>query len=547
MNFIFYFYLLQNVLNTQIKRPQVSILNETLTPSNYNLESQKEIEILYGNILDMFSINLHKRISGKVNNVNFSLGEFEKVDPSKIEDCKIIQRDVEIRRKLKLWIDKTGITEGVYITDIAISEQYSQAFIVRNDFKLFQLNFNSSAYGIYLRTFDYSFYDILNLNEIELDDTPQLIIDDQSNKAYIFTQSGGVSFQFDFEAQKEIQINLEDQIQQRHKIFCVHYNEKHRLVFVATGHQGVDVYKLSNGTIMLKPSINSLFLNYAQIIDIKSDGGDNLYILDREQGLIFCLIIDEYEYEYQFLINIPDAKSFDFNNNTFFVVAKTSNKQDYALEILVNLQAKQYYINNHYFDDMIINEVSVLNYYAILIGQNDHKIVQHSIYSGFIESKVISHKSFYEPQLIKTKKFKQNNLDFSNLQSVAVIGRQEFQILNLIISVPSIKCQKSEKLQSQFLVDISSTRCTHDQIETTTQGQLTLCKIQHSFTIQNQVLGQSEVKNVLNIIICWFIALIFYLRYFERRRQFTGLKMGHNFNQIDGIDLEMVEQNQLIS
>ncbi|CAD8170936.1 unnamed protein product [Paramecium octaurelia] len=547
MNFIFYFYLLQNVLNTQIKRPQVSILNETLKPSTYNLDSQEEIEILYGNILDMFSINLHKRISGKVNNVNFSLAEFEKIDPSKIEDCQIIQRDVEIRRKLKLWIDKTGITEGVYITDIAISEQYSQAFIVRNDFKMFQVNFNSSSYGIYLRTFDYSFYNILNLNGMDLDDIPQLIIDDQSNRIFIFTQNGGVSFQFDFEAPKEISFHLENQIQQRDKIFCVHYNEKHRLVFVAAGHQGVDVYKLENGTIMLKPSINSLFLQYAQIIDIKSDGGDHLYILDREQGLIFCLIIDEFEYEYQFQINIPDAKSFDFNNNTFFVVAKTGNKQDYALEILVNIQTKQYYINNHYFDDMIINEVSVLDYYAILIGQNEHKIVQHSIYSGFIKQQFVPHKSFYEPQLIKTKKFKSNILDFSNFQSVAVIGRQEFQILNLIIRVPSIKCQKSEKQQSQFLVDISSTRCIQDQIETRTQEQFTLCKIYHSFTIENQVLGQSKGKNVLNIIICWFIVLIFYLRYYERRRQFTGLKMGHNFNQVDGLDLEMVEQTQLIS
>lgn len=49
--------------------------------------------------------------------------------------------------------------------DIAISEKYSLAFIVRNDYKLFSVNFNSSAYGIYLRTFDYSFENTLNIKE----------------------------------------------------------------------------------------------------------------------------------------------------------------------------------------------------------------------------------------------------------------------------------------------------------------------------------------------------------------------------------------------
>ncbi|CAD8076971.1 unnamed protein product [Paramecium primaurelia] len=547
MNFIFYFCLLQNVLNTKIKRPQVSIFNETLTPSTYISESQEVIEIQYENILDIFSINLHKRISGEINDDNMNLVEFEKIDHYNNEDCQIIQRNIDVRMQLKLWLDKTGIKEGKYIMDIAISEKYSLAFIVRNDYKLFSVNFNQSAYGIYLRTFDYSFENTLNIKEQNKDETPYLIIDDQSNKVFIFTQHQGVSFNIEVDAHKEIQFNFEDQIQKRDKIYSVHYNNKYHLVFVATGYQGVDIYKIINGSITLQQNLSSQFRNYSQIVDIKSDGEDGLFILDREQGLNFYQIRNEFEYEYQFLINVPDSKSFDFNNNTFFIIAKTSKKQDYVLEIFVNKQDTQYYINNHYFEDMIINDVSVLEQYAILIGNNKHKIVYHSIYSGFIEQKIVSHKSFYEPQLIKTKKFKQNRIDNPNLQSVAVIGRQEFQIINFIVNNPIIKCNMNKQIKNQFLAEINSTRCINDHIETNTQKQLTLCKIYHSFTIQKQNLVQNQVKNVLNIILFWSFVIVFYLRYFAKSRKFTGLKIDQSIQLNNGYDSEIIEQIQLIT
>lgn len=53
---------------------------------------------------------------------------------------------------------------------------------------------------MYLRIFDYSFENSLILKEKNSDETPYLIIDDEWNRVFIFTQNGGVSYHFDVDA-----------------------------------------------------------------------------------------------------------------------------------------------------------------------------------------------------------------------------------------------------------------------------------------------------------------------------------------------------------
>lgn len=38
--------------------------------------------------------------------------------------------------KLKLWLDKSGLTRDIYCTDVALDEKYRKAYVVRNDFKI---------------------------------------------------------------------------------------------------------------------------------------------------------------------------------------------------------------------------------------------------------------------------------------------------------------------------------------------------------------------------------------------------------------------------
>jgi hypothetical protein len=50
--------------------------------------------------------------------------------------------------------------------------------------------------------------------------------------------------------------------------------------------------------------------------------------------------------------------------------------------VFVNIHQRDYFYNTFYIDEMTINDVNVFKYYAVLIGDDGHKIVYHSIYSG---------------------------------------------------------------------------------------------------------------------------------------------------------------------
>ena len=113
------------------------------------------------------------------------------------------------------------------------------------------------------------------------------------------------------------------------------------------------------------------------IIDVDSNGDDLLYVLDKETGLRFYKI-DNLENGYVshlFTITISKTKSFDHFDNTFFIVAKTVNNQDFAVEVFVDFKNNDYFFNNYYIDEMTINDVNVFEYYAVLIGDDGHKIV----------------------------------------------------------------------------------------------------------------------------------------------------------------------------
>lgn len=47
----------------------------------------------------------------------------------------------------------------------------------------------------------------------------------------------------------ELNFKNEQEIKKRDRIFNVHYNEKNKLVFVACGHDGIDVYTIKNDEI----------------------------------------------------------------------------------------------------------------------------------------------------------------------------------------------------------------------------------------------------------------------------------------------------------
>ncbi len=83
-----------------------------------------------------------------------------------------------------------------------------------------------------------------------------------------------------------------------------------------------------------------------------------------------------------FNIHFPRAKAFANYGNTFMVIAETVNGIEYVTEIFVDITKKEYYFNRVYIEDTTFTEIEMTPTYAILISEDEHIIIEHSIYNG---------------------------------------------------------------------------------------------------------------------------------------------------------------------
>ncbi|CAD8126091.1 unnamed protein product [Paramecium sonneborni] len=507
----------------QIQQPSTRYINETIESGNYTRQAQEKLSIQYGAYPGVFAIDLHKRVNGNIGNQSYNLDDFEKVEEDSIGEygCYAIQQNIEITYQLKLWLDKTGVTRDIYFTDLATSESSYRVYIARNDFKIFSINLDKGFYGISLDSQQQSFAELLDYNPDDDFNHPFLIDDLGENRVFIITANGGASFNTNSQLALA-QFKLETEVRKKNYIFNVHFNEKHKLIYVACGHEGLDVYKIDKNQLIFVSSISTtqLGIPYGQVIDVDSNGDDRLYVLDKETGLRFYKIynLDNGQINYLFTITISKTKSFDHFDSTFFIVAKTVNNQDFAVEVFVDFVNGDYFFNNYYIDEMTINDVNVFQYYAVLIGDDGHKIVQHSIYSGFLNEKLLSHTSFQDPDLFKVKEYQYEEQENINIRLLVGIARYEFKYLTIRMNHPIVECTFPDADVNQYFVLLNSTNCKgKEETLNLWQSQFTLCNITHSFTFTTTEIPGNYYAYayytiaiyVLFVIIVWLIIFMY--------------------------------------
>lgn len=108
---------------------------------------------------------------------------------------------------------------------------------------------------------------------------------------------------------------------------------------------------------------------------------------------------------------------------------------------------------------MTINDVNVFEYYAVLIGDDGHKIVQHSIYSGFLDEKLLSHTSFQDPDLFKLKEYSYEEQNTLNIRLLVGIARYEFKFMTIKMNHPIVECKFEDAEVNQYIVLLNSTNC----------------------------------------------------------------------------------------
>jgi len=88
-----------------------------------------------------------------------------------------------------------------------------------------------------------------------------------------------------------------ENFKRRHSVYNVHYNPAREAIFVACGHEGVDVYDVSSGSVKFITNIHADTMLFddgiMNIVDVDCDSTmEFLYILDFERGLLALNIKD---------------------------------------------------------------------------------------------------------------------------------------------------------------------------------------------------------------------------------------------------------------
>ena len=78
------------------------------------------------------------------------------------------------------------------------------------------------------------------------------------------------------------------------------------------------------------------------------------------------------------------------------------------MEIFLLTDTKEYYVNRIYVDDFSFRDIEIDEDYAIIIGEDVHLVLRHSIFNGFMRNNTDLVKTFFEDELIRFQYFEMN-------------------------------------------------------------------------------------------------------------------------------------------
>ncbi|CAD8145135.1 unnamed protein product [Paramecium pentaurelia] len=336
--------------------------------------------------------------------------------------CKAIQKSFPIQQKLRMGLPAD---EKIFYTDLIVLQ--NRALIIRNDFTLQEINLSENQ-----------FIKTIQQKKIKIQQTslshPIFLQNPINKRVYIISEGGGVSIPDWIPLDSTVFFINEEPFKKRSIIYDAFI--KNDKIYVACGNEGIDIYVFKDGILKHENVQLRIENQHLDAVDISGDD-ENLFILDHNHGLYIC----DYQFKVKFRVPILKGSDFGHYNNTFFIIAESITRQDYAVEVFLNFTDNSYYINHYFFDDMQFYDVKVYEDYAVLIGYEVHKIIQHSIYSNFIK---YTSKNYFEfPQLLQLKSW--NN-------SIVALSKKQIRLLNLSIIPAHIECESQEMFQEYYLV-----------------------------------------------------------------------------------------------
>ncbi|CAD8055443.1 unnamed protein product [Paramecium sonneborni] len=402
-------------------------------------------------------------------------------------------------------------TLDIYYTDILSLPQFKKIFLLTDELELRQatLQYNNTQqpqWRVEVKNISYSlktFYP----QQINYTNAYFACFNENQEKCLILSNYGGIWLDRNSEIEQPI-LKAEPVILQNKDLNKVSVFD--RYLAIANGNAGVDLYLFQNNQLSQLLRISSQDLNQTSINIISLKLTKNrLSILDEHTGLYIYDIIDN---QVSLLLTLPYQRcvAFDHSENTYLLVAETPNNIEYMMEIFILPISKEYYINRIYVDDFSFRDIQIDDDYAIIIGEDVHLVVRHSIFNGFMKNNTDLVKTFFEDELIRFEYLEMNQTfqtQFVETSYYIGLSKGSLHIWRFDDYNPVIICRFQYGTSQNYTIKANSSKCeNHTNRDLFEQCQIT----QYLFIQASGPLLESD-SNYLIIGVCVSVAIVIFI------------------------------------
>ncbi|CAD8061062.1 unnamed protein product [Paramecium sonneborni] len=532
--------------SSRFRNPKPEMIKEIINDYNYMANLNESILFQYSNYYGTYSMSL-------VQDSNNEIPLAQSLDGNFSQGChpysrKIAQSQLQSITPL-LESETTDTLKGV-ITSVYAANHF--VFVLRSDFKLFIMKIDYD--NINMDVLDFSQYEIVDLIKDfdNVDESSQMLNSELLCSQYlrqggqifcfIISEYGIVQFSYNQEEGKMISIsklfNLKNE-----QINHIFFSDENNLLLITYPNAGVDIYKMNSDGFLfflnnISPFNNSN--NSNNFKQAKMDEKSNyLYILNENKG-VHIYNFDTYNQtfkENKMYIYLKGGDTFDFHNNTMFILAQTEDQLQYALEIFIDFDNQQYYFNKIHQFGQDVYDLYVGDMFVLFVGSDRlHQVIYHSVYKDFDAQ----HEQFYfsdidiiqvdelnppwKYSLYSGQAYEDGILSKVNLtytQTFLVgISENEVSLFRLRLIAPLVLCTAYERKKEYYQLTLNSTLC--PSLQNRTQNQFQFCQVQANFSFEgvNVIIYEehqtifmvTEIVLIL-IILILVIALVYYRRH----------------------------------
>ncbi|CAD8194816.1 unnamed protein product [Paramecium pentaurelia] len=517
--------LIQVALAERIFTPVIRHVYEQIPHTFYSPNVNSTLLLQYNSYPGVYSMELGEIIDGNY----FRIHPNVTLDPFTLPGCNQYER----RLIYKHLANQSTQSPNAFLTNMYIDDNL--VFVTRSDNSIL-------TFEIVLDILDRSVND-LKLKSIQTTHGSSLEhhIACFNKTCAVFGQDSAFLYKDpDFQL-----IDLEKNIQGKGSFpIKIYFDEKLNALYLIYGTNLVEVYQFTETSLIRFTS----FTAGQQIVSVRTNPESTmLYLLDNQAGLLFYKILSIGEYvDTGFMIALKNCQQFDFYQNTFFLVAETTDSIPYALEVLVNEDS--YYFNKIYSKDMDIFDVWVGEHIAILIGSEVHRVIYHSVYNKFISESetplffqdidLMNVEEFrkwestqYTKNAIEQDPFSKTSFQYKQFFMVG-ISSQQLSIFSIKSISPWLQCKPISTNTTQYYLKMNATNCP-TKIKENDHSAFKQCIIMHNFTLAGKEIYFYEQDQMtviiggcvlIGFVLLLIIAVVCVKKYLDNRIEFYILQ-----------------------